>query len=110
MLIDKGIMLGSKNRKTNLAIEWVGYNKAYNMVPHSWIRQVLEVLKTVKNIKRLIVNSTKNRSTQLETLDGQELGKVQTKRCIFQGVSLSPLLFVMALISLAVLLKKVKSG
>lgn len=62
---------------------WMDYKKDYDMVPHSWIGQVLVELKLVKNIKRLIVNCMQNWSTQLETLDGQELGKMQIKRGLF---------------------------
>ena len=39
-----------------------------------------------------------------------ELGEVENKRGIFQGDSLSPLLFVLALISLSLILRKVKAA
>ena len=39
-----------------------------------------------------------------------ELGKVEIKRGIFRGDSLSPLVFVLALIPLSLILRKVKAG
>ena len=39
-----------------------------------------------------------------------ELGEVQIKRGIFQGDSLFPLLFALALISLSLILRKVKAA
>ena len=29
---------------------WVDYKNAYDMVPHSWIREVLEDMKTSRNV------------------------------------------------------------
>ena len=39
-----------------------------------------------------------------------ELGEVETKRGIFQGDSLTPLVFVLAMISLSLILRKVKAA
>ncbi len=41
------------------------------------------------------------------TSNGEKLGDVDIKRGIFQGDSLSPLLFVLSMISLSLLLRKV---
>ena len=30
---------------------WIDYKKAYNMVPHSWIKGYLELFGTAENIK-----------------------------------------------------------
>ena len=43
LLIDKMILNGSKRRKKNLAMAWVGYKKAYDMVPNSWIVECLQL-------------------------------------------------------------------
>ena len=37
LLIDKTILRNCKNRKVNLAMAWIDYSKAYDMIPHSWI-------------------------------------------------------------------------
>ena len=51
----------------------------------------------------------KNWETEL-TAGGESLGKVRIKRGIFQGDSLSPLLFVISLIPMSFILRKVKAG
>ena len=44
------------------------------------------------------------------TSNGEVLGEVRIKRGIFQGDSLSPLLFVLSMIPLAILLKRENIG
>ena len=36
---------------------WIDYNKACNMVSHSWIKECLEFFDVADNIKTLLVNS-----------------------------------------------------
>ena len=40
LLIDKMIVKDCKRRLTSLAVAWIDYRKAYDMVPHSWIQKV----------------------------------------------------------------------
>ena len=37
LIIDKTVLKDCRNRKTNLAMAWIDYKKAYDMVSHSWI-------------------------------------------------------------------------
>ena len=107
LVIDKSVMKDCKNRKKNLVMGWIDYKKAYDMVPHSWIRSVLEILRISNNVSRFIEGSMDKWKTVLES-GGQQLGEVRIKRGIFQGDSLSPLMFVMAMIPLTLILRKVK--
>ena len=61
------------------------------------------------NVTRVLDKSMDKWCTEL-TSCGRPLGKVNIRRGIFQGDSLSPLLFVMALIPLTLVLRKVKAG
>ena len=97
LMIDKMILKNCKRKLTNLNLAWIGYKKAYDMVPHSWIIECLEIFKVSQNITILIRNSMKNWRVELTSM-GQKLGEVNIRRGIFQGDSLSPILFVMALI------------
>ena len=109
LLIDKAILKESKRLKKNVAMSWIDYKKAYDMVPHSWIKEILSITGVAKNIQHLVKNSMAKWGTLL-TSNGKELGKVEIKRGIFQGDSFSPLLFVMAMIPLTVILRKVEAG
>ena len=79
------------------------------MVPHSWLLEVIEMLGVAGNIGELLRNSMANWKTQL-MCEGDVLGTVDIKRGIFQGDSLSPLLFVMVMIPLSMLLKAENKG
>ena len=86
---------------------WIDYKKAYDMVPHSWIIECLILFEVAKNIKSLLVNSMEKWKVMLCS-GNSELGAVGIKRGIFQGDSLSPLVFVLALIPLSLILRKAK--
>ena len=109
LFIDKMILREAKNRKKNLAITWIDYKKAFDMVPHSWILECLDLFGIAENIKRLLMTSMKSWKTEL-TSCGEVLAEVRIRRGIFQGDSLSPLLFVMSLIPLTMVLRKANAG
>ena len=88
---------------------WIDYKKAFDMVPHSWILQCLRMFGVAQNMIDLIKNSM-SQWTSVLTAGNEERGEVQIKRGIFQGDSLSLLLFVVSLIPLSLVLQKVKAG
>ena len=48
------VIRNCKRRKTNLAMAWIDYKKAYDMVPHSWILETLQLTRVAENIQRLV--------------------------------------------------------
>ena len=108
LLIDKMILKDAKAGK-NLSMAWIDYKKAYDMVPHSWIKEVVDMLGVAGNIGGLLSSSMSGWKTQL--MGGTDvLGTVDIKRGIFQGDSLSPLLFVMIMIPLSQQLNAANKG
>ena len=105
LLVDKAIMLEAKKKQKFLGMAWVDYKKAYDMVPHSWLLEVVEMMGVAENVRSLLGESMKEWKTEL-TADGKSLGVVDIKRGIFQGDSLSPLLFVMVMAPLSMILKE----
>ena len=87
---------------------WIDYKKANDMTPHSWIIECLDLLEVAENIQSLLVNSMEKCKVMLCSRNS-ELGEVETKRGIFQGDSLSPLVFVLALVPLSLVLRKAKA-
>ena len=59
------------------------------------------------NIKELLINSMDSWRTGL-TSCGENIGEVRIRTGIFQGDSLSPLLFVVALIPMTLILRKAR--
>ena len=85
------------------------HKKAYDMVPHSWIIECLDLFGVAENMKSLLVNSMEKCKVMLCS-GNSGLGEVKIKRGIFRGGSLSPLVFVLALIPLSLILRKAKTG
>ena len=111
LFIDKGVLRETKARNKNLAMCWIDnmYKKAFDMVPHSCILECLAMFGVAENVRVLLANTMKSWQTVL-TSNGVNLGEVNIKRGIFQGDSLSPLLFVIALIPLTLILRKATAG
>ena len=109
LYFDRAVIKEVKSRNKNLAMAWIDYKKAYDMVPHLWIIECLDLLGVAENIKSFLANSIEKWKIILCS-GNSELGEVEIKRGIFQGDSLSPLVFVLALIPLSLILRKVKAA
>ena len=57
LYIDRAVSKEVKSRNKNLAMTWIYYKKAYDMFPHSWIMECLDLFGVAENIKSLLVNS-----------------------------------------------------
>ena len=94
LYIDRAVIKEVKSRNKNLAMAWIDYKKAYDMVPHSWIIECLDLFGVAENIKSLLVNSMEKWKVMLCS-GNSESGEVEIKQGTFQGDSLSPLVFVL---------------
>ena len=86
---------------------WIDYKNAYDMVPHSWIIECLEMLGIAENVRTFIRDSMRSWKLNLTASDVSSLGDVHIKSGLFQRESLSPLLFVIGMILLTLILKKI---
>ena len=78
-------------------------------MPHSWIIDCLETVGINEKIQRLLAGSMK--SWRVELVSGEEnMGGVNIRRGVFQGDSLSPLLFVVCLLPLTHILRDAAPG
>ena len=109
LYIDRTVIKEAKSRNKNLAMVWIYYKKAYDMVPHSWIIECLDLFGVAENINNLFVNSIEKWKVRLCS-GNPDLGKVEIKRIIFQVDSLSPLVFALALIPLSLIFRKAKTA
>lgn len=103
LLLSKAIMEDCKKKKKHLHVAWIDYKKAFDSVPHSWIIQTLKMYHISPIVVKFCQEAMKSWSTFmiLNSLKGTiTSNKVQIKRGIFQGDSLSPLLFCMSLFPL----------
>ena len=58
-------MLDAKWKRRFLGMALVDYKKAYDMVPHSWLLEVVEMMGVAENVRSLLEASMRNRSCQL---------------------------------------------
>ena len=75
ILIDKTVLNDCRKRHTNLGMAWIDYEKAYDIVPYSWIMESLELARVEKNVVELISRSMKGWNVELMSC-GEFLGKV----------------------------------
>ena len=79
LLIDKMIVRDCKRRITGLSMACVDYKKAYDMVPHSWIRKCMLMFGVAGNVTIVLDNSMDKWCTEL-TSCGRPLEKVKIRR------------------------------
>ena len=113
LLINKMILEDSRMKKKNLSTAWIDYRKAFDSVPHSWIIQAMEIYRispTLINFMRTNMGFWKT-TMMLRFQDGAlKTRPIQVRSGIFQGDSLSPLLFCLCLAPLSKMLNSTEHG
>ena len=100
LMINNAILENCKKRKMNLSTAWMDYKKAFDSVPHSWILKCLQMYMIHPILIKFIEESMRQWKTNMIIVHKKgvlETGPIRIKRGIFQGDSLSPLLFTMSL-------------
>lgn len=65
LLIEKMIMKNWRRRQTGLAMCYIDYKTAYDMLAHSCIMKCIEIFKIADDMRSAITKSMKNRDTHL---------------------------------------------
>ena len=52
LMINKTILKDCRKRRTNLAMAWIDYRKAYDFVPYSWILECLDMRGIADNVMK----------------------------------------------------------
>lgn len=113
LIIDSIITNQALKNKKNMHAAFIDYQKAFDCIPHSWLQHVLRIYKIHPKIICCLNELTRTWKTQLsfQNEEGCILtNSINIKRGIYQGDSLSPLLFCLAMNPLSTLLKNSKLG
>ena len=108
LFIDQHILNESKTRRKNLAMAWIDYKKAYEMLPQSWILHCLKMFKMSHEVINFIEQTMK--TWRVELTGGRSIVETKIQRAIYQGDALSPLLFIIAMMPLNHILRKCTAG
>ena len=113
LFINKMILEECQNKRKNLSTAWIGYRKAFDSIPHSWIIKALQMYKVSPVLVSYIRHSMNTWQTTmiLNYSSGSiEATPIRIIRGIFQEDSLPPLLFCLSLAPLRNLLKATDLG
>ena len=113
LLINKTLLEHSIKARRNLSVTYYDYAKAYDSVPHEWIIETLTTYKICPVIIGFLKWVMPMWSTKLVLRHENgilEVKNIRICRGIFQGDSLSPLLFVLAINPVSYLLDKGNFG
>ena len=108
LLVNKHITNEVKSKRRNLLCAWLDYQKAYDLVPHSWRLEALRLAKIPEDIINSIEKLTKIWASQIHL--NSRADKIVTDvikyLCgVIQGDNLSVLLFILSINPLSFLLK-----
>lgn len=113
LIIDSVIMTHAKRTKDSLHTAYIDYKKAFDSVPHSWLAEILEIYQIEQHITKFLQLAMTQWATDLfmnTPTNSLYIGHIEINRGIFQGDSLSPLWFCLALRPLTTLLNSLKKG
>ena len=54
LFIDKTVLKNCRNMTTNLAMAWIDYKKAYDMLSHSWVMECLDMIGAADAVKCIL--------------------------------------------------------
>ena len=79
LFIDQHILNESKTRRKNLAMAWIDYKKAYDMLPPSWILHSLKMYKISHEVINFIEQTMKTWRVEL-TAGGRSIAETKIQR------------------------------
>ena len=108
LLINKNIMNEVRRMRRNSTTIWLDYRKAFDSIPHSWLIKSLKLAKVPDDILNALENLTQSWYTILHLNGNNEnvaSSLIKISKGIYQGDSLSVMLFVLSLNPLSHLLR-----
>ena len=98
-----------RHRRKRLSVAWVDYSKAFNRVLHGWLLEVLDLIRAPMYLLRCVANLLSLWVTQFRVGFGRNAVKLDQhyRRGLFQGDSLSSLLFCLSIMPLSHALRSV---
>lgn len=109
LIIDEITIKQAEVKRRNISMAYIDYKKAFDSVPHDWLIKVLEIYRVNPTIIRLLTHAMTTWETQAK-IGGSAISNIKIRRGIYQGDSLSPLWFCLALNPLSAMLNDTAYG
>lgn len=108
LAIDNAVTEEARVWARNLSVAWIDFRKAYDMTPHRWIEDMLEAIEAPEIVQRALTKLIPLWKTRIELLGETRMivSPVTFRRVLYQGDSLSPLLFCLCVAPLSSALRK----
>ena len=103
LMIDSMVTQEAMLRRRNLSVAWIDYQKAYDRVPHGWLKLVLQFIGAPDDVRHCISGLLPKWKSTFGIGVGDDAVRVDLNyhRGLFQGDSLSPLLFCLCIAPLS---------
>jgi hypothetical protein len=108
LIVDSVVSQQAKKEQRDISVGWVDYKKAFGSVPHSWLLRILELYKIDPKVIQLLITCMTSWRTTLHgrtESSSYKIDELPIRNGIFQGDSLSPLWFYLALNPLSRMLR-----
>ena len=108
LLRDEAIALDAKSRGKDLVVTWIDLKKAYDKVPHSWVKKAMKAISMPRWWNRTLKKIMNKWATRLEIRTGKRSNKrkvLSIKHGVMQGDGLAPSLFAIAIAPLSTYLE-----
>ena len=110
LMIDSMVVREVVVHRRDLSVAWIDYQKAYNRVPHDWVGWMLSAIKPPFSLQYAIANLKAKWSPVfcVGMGDGAVRTELAFRQGLFQGDSLSPLLFCLSIAPISMALRSTK--
>ena len=110
LMIDSMVAREAMVRRRNLSVAWIDYQKAYDRVPHAWLREVLSAVRAPLSVQRTLERLRQKWSSVFCVGIGENTVRTELKyrRGVFQGDSLSPLLYCLSIAPISHAIRKTR--
>lgn len=113
LIIDSVIHKTALTKRRNLHCTYIDYRKAFDSIPHSWLISILKIYKINSSVVQFLQSTMQMWKTTLHLnspITSITTREINIKKGIYQGDSLSPLWFCLAMNPLSCLLNSCLAG
>lgn len=108
-VLDRTIAADAIHNKLNLSVAWIDYSKAFDSVPHAYLKYILKTVKVDVHLYQAITALMQTWTVEYCVRSGKRLDvstTLKVKNGVLQGDTLSPLLFGLAVAPISHMLSK----